>query len=136
MSCSNNGKYILVLLLTSIAPVFGGACVLTFDGSQFLQISYGKGVSPETDCYVVNVNKNKFYSLPKQSCKVTFSTSSWLNEDWAFKSIQGMGTFKVNISDSNINIIIAKKGGFRLTNITLESETVSCKKTTVEEVLR
>lgn len=135
MACFNNGKYLVVLLFLLIMPVSAISCELTFDGSQFLRSSYSKGISPETNCHVADVNGNRFYSLPNKSCKVTFSTSSWLNKDWAFKSIQGMGTFSVQRSSSGINIIIKKKGGFRLTKVTLQSQTVSCKNTTVEAVL-
>lgn len=135
MPCSNNFKYIHVLLFLLIVPVSGVACELTLDGSQFLRTSYAKGVSPDTNCHVANINENKFYSLPNKPCKVTFSTSSWLNEDWGFKSIQGMGTFTVQGAGADIKIIIKKKGGFRLTKVTLQSQTISCENTTVENVL-
>lgn len=132
MQCSYTNQYILLFLMI---PVSSTSCELTFDGDQFLKSSYSKGISPENNCYVANINENRFYSLPSESCTVNFSTSSWLDKEWSFKSIQGTGTFSVQKSSSGINVIIKEEGGFRLKNVTLQSKIANCENITVEDVL-
>lgn len=130
---SINYKFAVLIMLFS--PLPGISCELKFDGSEFLRSSYAKGISPITNCLEANFNDNKFYSLPNKSCEVTFSKSSWLNQEWNFKSIQGSGTFSVQMDGDDLKVIIRKQGGFHLNSVTLQSQTVSCNNITVDAVL-
>ncbi|ABM04681.1 hypothetical protein Ping_2979 [Psychromonas ingrahamii 37] len=131
----NKFKIRVLLLFGLIYPLYANTCDLEFDGSEFLEASYSKGISPGSTCYEINISKNLFFAFPDKPCELTFARSGWLNDGWDFKGIQGSGTFSTKISDTDFIVIIDATGGFRLNSIMLHSDADNCENTTLETVL-
>ncbi|PKH04325.1 hypothetical protein CXF72_01595 [Psychromonas sp. MB-3u-54] len=135
MFCLNKFKITVLLLFGFISPLYANACDLEFDGSEFLEASYRKGLSPSSTCYETNISENLFFAFPDKPCGLTFARSGWLNDRWDLKGIQGRGTFSVKMSDTNFTVMIDAAGGFRLNSVTLHSDADNCENATLETVL-
>lgn len=131
----NKLKITTALLFGLIYPLYAISCDLEFDGSQFLEASYRKGLSPGSTCYETNISENLFFALPDKPCELTFPRSGWLNDGWDLKGIQGGGTFSIKMSDSDLTVIIDAAGGFRLNSIMLHSDANNCENATLATVL-
>jgi hypothetical protein len=75
MPCLNKFKIKIIMTLLSglIYPLYANTCELEFNGSQFLEVSYSKGLSPGSTCYETNISKNLFFAFPDKPCELTFS---------------------------------------------------------------
>lgn len=125
----------MTLLLGLMSPLYALSCDLEFDGHQFLEASYSKGISPGSTCYETNISENLFFAFPDKPCELTFPQSGWLNDGWDFKGIQGDGTFSIKMSETHLTVIIDAAGGFRLNSVMLHSDADNCENATLATVL-